>query len=417
MGSIERAKTQRNGWVARYRGPDRKPRTKTFARKRDAENFLRSVEADVMRGGWVDPKAGKVTFHDWGIEWWETTVNLRPSTLARDEASYRNHIEPAFGDYPIGAINHIAVRQWVASLSSSGLAPATVHKAFQILSKVMRSAVDADLIASSPCERVPLPKIERHEMRFLDPEGVARLANEIDPRYRALVLLGAYGGLRMGEMFGLRRGRLDLVRGRVDVVEIAVEVKGTFHFGPPKTSAGRRSVPLPRFVVDELADHVGDTAPDALVFEAPHGGPIRASLFRRRTWQPAVEAAGVSPLRLHDLRHTAVALWLAAGASAHAIAMRAGHTSSSVVLDRYGHLLPQTEDRLNDALDDLGRTAAESATGATVIPFPREERAKNAQEGVRGTPAGSRESALTWGDASGASKNRTYDLVLIRDAL
>ena len=87
------------------------------------------------------------------------------------------------------------------------------------------------------------------------------------------------------------------------------------------------------------------------------------------------------------------------------------------MLDRYGHLLPQTEDRLNDALDDLGRTAAESATGATVIPFPREERAKNAQEGVRGTPAGSRESALTWGDASGASKNRTYDLVLIRDAL
>lgn len=116
--------------------------------------------------------------------------------------------------------------------------------------------------------------------------------------------------------------------------------------------------------------------PDALVFIAPHGGPIRASLFRRRTWQPAVEAAGVSPLRLHDLRHTAVALWLAAGASAHAIATRAGHTSSSVVLDRYGHLLPRTEDRLNDALDDLGRTAAESATDATVIPFPREERSR-----------------------------------------
>ena len=193
---------------------------------------------------------------DWGVEWWETTVNLRPSTLARDEASYRNHIEPTFGDYPIGAINHIAVRQWVAGLSASGLAPATVPKAFQILSKVMRSAVDAELIASSPCERVPLPKIERHEMRFLDPEGVTRLANKIDPRYRALVLLGAYGGLRMGEMFG-----------------------------PPKTSAGRRSVPLPRFVVDELAAHVCDMAPDALVFEAPHGGPIRASLFRRRTWR------------------------------------------------------------------------------------------------------------------------------------
>ena len=87
------------------------------------------------------------------------------------------------------------------------------------------------------------------------------------------------------------------------------------------------------------------------------------------------------------------------------------------MLDRYGHLLPQTEDRLNDALDELGRTAAESEADATVIPFPREERAKNALELVRGWPADSPEPALTWGLAGGACKNRTYDLVLIRDAL
>ena len=210
-------------------------------------------------------------------------------------------------------------------------------------------------------------------MRFLDPDGVAASPMPLTRATREFVLLGAYGGLRSGELFALRRERLDLVEGRVDVAETAVEVAGHFHFGPPKTRAGRRSVPLPRFVIDELAAHVGDTAGHELVFPAPEGGPIRSSLFRRRTWEPAVTKAGVAPLRPHDLRHTAVALWIAAGASAHEVARRAGHTSSSVVLDRYGHLLPHAEERVTNALDNLGRAGAANARDAIVLDIHREE--------------------------------------------
>ncbi len=416
MASIERAKTQRTGYVVRYRGPDRKPRSKTFKRKGDAESFLRTVEADVLRGTWVDPNAGKILLRDWGTQW-ETTVNLRPSTRARDKATYKNHVETAFGEVPIASINHLAVRQWVAKLSASGLAPATVHKAYQVLAKILRAAVDAGLLVGSPCDRVPLPRIEREEMRFLDPTAVARLASAIDPRYRALVLLGAYAGLRAGELFGLRRERLDLLRGRVDVVEIAVEVSGHFFVGPPKTRAGRRSVPLPRCVLDEVAAHVADVPTAELVFPAPNGGPIRASLFRRRIWQPAVDNAQLAPLRLHDLRHTAVALWIAAGASAHEVAARAGHTSSSVVLDRYGHLLPHAEERVTNALDDLARAGAARARDAVVLELPREERAKNAAKRDTSRLPHPAVPALTWGFESGASWNRTSDLILIRDAL
>jgi integrase len=125
-------------------------------------------------------------------------------------------------------------------------------------------------------------------------------------------------------------------------------------------------VALPRSVVDILTEHVAGLEPGELVFSAPEGGPVRASLFRRRFWHPAVDAAGLAPLRLHDLRHTAVALWIAAGASAKEVAVRAGHTSVSVVLDRYGHRLPGTEKRVTDALDAMALAASSTPRGARI---------------------------------------------------
>jgi Phage integrase family len=167
-------------------------------------------------------------------------------------------------------------------------------------------------------------------MRFLNPAEVARLADAIGPRYRALVLLGAYGGLRMGELAGLRRGRVDLLRGTVDIAEIVVEVHGQLYTGPPKTRAGRRRIGLPRAVVEELAAHMGPVGPaDAHVFTAEKGGVLRTSNFRVKVWLPAVRAAGLAPLRPHDLRHTAVALWIAAGANPRRSASEPGTPPSA----------------------------------------------------------------------------------------
>ena len=101
-------------------------------------------------------------------------------------------------------------------------------------------------------------------------------------------------------------------------------MRGHHHFGPPKTRAGRRSVPLPRIAANALEEHLAVAHGQQLVFTAPEGGPLRPSLF-----------------------------WIAAGASPKEIAARAGHASVVTVLDRYGHLLPGSEDRVNDALDAM----------------------------------------------------------------
>jgi integrase len=91
--------------------------------------------------------------------------------------------------------------------------------------------------------------------------------------------------------------------------------------------------------------------PDELVFCSPERQAVRPTLFRRRFWAPAAETAGLAPLRIHDLRHTAVSLWIANGADPKRVAVLAGHTSVVVVLDRYGHLYPEQDDELIERLE------------------------------------------------------------------
>lgn len=308
------------------------------------------------RGDWADPKLGRRTVETWYREWWPSTANLRPSTRSRDEGIFRCHVLPHFGYRQLATVTQPEVVAWVSSLSEKGLSPSTVTKCSQLLGKLFGTAVDGGLIAVSPCRRIPLPQIQREEMRFLSAEEVARLADAIDPRYRALVLLGAYGGLRIGEMAGLRRRHVDLLRGTVEVAEIVTEVAGIVRVGPPKTRASRRRISLPRPVTAALGVHMKTypaSGSDAWVFAGPDGGALRRTHFRSRHWARATEAAGLSGLRVHDLRHTAVALWIAAGANVKDVSVRAGHTSAAFTLDRYGHRYDSADEALARRLDDV----------------------------------------------------------------
>jgi hypothetical protein len=116
------------------------------------------------------------------------------------------------------------------------------------------------------------------------------LAASIDLRFRALVLLGSYGGLRIGEMLGLRAERVDILRGRVDVAENLVEVAGRLYFGPPKTKAGRRVVPIPRVVCTALRTcSISDLASTLLGSRRSLGG-------RRASTTSRSQAHGRGPL-------------------------------------------------------------------------------------------------------------------------
>ena len=129
--------------------------------------------------------------------------------------------------------------------------------------------------------------------------------------------------------------------------------------GPPKTYACRR-VELPGGLADELAEHLAGRGGDFddFVFTAPDGGPLRHTNFYARDFKPAVHRSGVHPAtRFHDLRHTAAALMIAAGADIKVLQRMLGHSSAVLTLDRYGHLFPGQAESVADRLDEMAEAA------------------------------------------------------------
>lgn len=344
-------------WQARLQRADGSTTSATFPTRREAERWVK----DQAAAGPAAPAASFApTFAEWTKSWLAELSHLRPSTVARDRSAVRSQLVPAFGAQPIDTITAADVRRWVARLTADGLAPATVTRTLRVLGSCLQVAADDGLIPANPARGIRPPQAQRHEQRFLTPTEVAHLAGAIDSRYRGLVFLGAYGGLRIGEMVGLTVGSIDPLGATVKVFTQIVEVAGRQIPGPPKTQAGRRTVPVPRFVMDELVPHLAGKGPGDLVFTAPEGGTIRRTIWAARTWRPAVTAAGLDPLRIHDLRHTAVALWVAAGASPLELTKKAGHRSAVVILDRYGHLYQEGFQATTLRLEEIGQAAREA---------------------------------------------------------
>jgi integrase len=361
FGSVRRLSSGR--WQVRYRDLSGVVHTgpHTFTSKADATRYLAMVEADLHRGAWTDPKLGRIILAEWAKRWQQTTTtNLQPTT--RDLYAYllRQFLLPTFGKAALSSIDVLAVRTWLADLQAQQLSPSTVAKAYRLLSRILGAAVEAGYLVRNACAVKGAGQERAPEMRFATAAQVAALANAIDPRYRALVLVAAYGGLRWGELVGLRVKRVDLLHGRVTVAEQVSEGNGRLIPGPPKTEAGRRTITLPAVAAVALAEHLAEftePSPEGLVFPAPEGGYLRRSNFRRRWWLAATRAAGVEGLRFHDLRHSAATMALAAGANTRELMERMGHTSPAVAL-RYQHVMAGRDQAIAAALDELVQAAA-----------------------------------------------------------
>jgi integrase len=303
----------------------------------------------VARGEWVDPALSKITIGEWLPEWLALQVQLKPSTMVRYEVALRCQILPSFEFVPLSRITHSEVSGWVQNLIDEGLAPATVRYAHRVLSLGLMAAVRDGRLVRNVAEGVPLPRVVAIPKRFLSHDQVQALADACPP-YGTLIRVLAYTGLRWGEVIALTAGRVDLRRRRIEVVDAITEVHGRVVVGTTKTHQ-RRSVPIPRFLADELANHIAGRKPDDLLFTAPGGGVLRNTNFRPRFFDPAAEKAGLPGLTPHELRHTAASLAIAAGANVKAVQQMLGHASAAMTLDIYAGLFADDLDTVADQLD------------------------------------------------------------------
>ncbi len=355
-------------WKASYRDPQRRIRSRTFTRKADAERWAREMETALDRGMYTDPSKGKEPLQRFFEQYICSAQHLRPKTLESYEGLARNHILPRLGHRPIGQIHPLEIRGWLSELDTEGVSPATARAAFAVLRLTFTAAVESGAVGRNPATLVKPPKAPTREMRFLTADDVARIVDAIGPEYRALVLILAYSGIRVGEAIALRIDNLDLLRNRVVIVESAGEVKGEMLVGPTKTGTNR-SITLPTFVSEELAAHLAAyPSIEGRVFSNSRGDWLRQSNFIRRVWYPAViEAKIAEPLpRVHDLRHTSVAMAVEAGAHPKTIQARLGHASITVTLDRYGHRFPSLDEALAEQLDAVARHASQPQSRAHI---------------------------------------------------
>jgi integrase len=362
MATIEPYETG-NGktlFLVRYRDPFHKQRKKSgFTGKREAQAFLNKIETAKHERSYLNPNDGKATIEKLGAEWIANDKHLKPSSVNARVSSWKTHVMPYWGARRVGDIRYSEVQAWVTELASRKSAT-IVHRACGVLQGILETAVRDKRIASNPARGVKLPRKLKRPHRYLTLEELGALAGASGAN-RTLVLLLGLCGLRWGEAIGLRVQDVDLMRGRVNVNQNAVETGSVIVVGTPKMHE-IRSVPIPPPLRDALTLACDGKSRGDLVFPGRDGSHMKRVSATKRSWlMTAKKQAGIEPvfwkgksypMTPHDLRHTAASLLVSQGASPVVLAKMLGHASTKETLDTYADLYDTDLDTLFDGLDE-----------------------------------------------------------------
>lgn len=393
-------------WQVRWRDSSGKQCKENFAKRSQADVRCSTIEADLARGLYVDPAAGKESFRAVG-ERWRTSAVHRDGTASRVERALRRHIYPTFGDRPIVSIRPSEVQAWIKDRSKA-LAPSTLRTTYAYLVTVMHTAVRDRIIAINPCTGIKVPEVRKVEIVPLHPDAVRALIGAAPDRYRAMILLAAASGLRQGEVFGLEVDCIDFLRREVIVRQQLVtpdkdadapdEETPEPYLGEPKTHESYRTVPLVGAAVDALAAHLQQypVAPVDINDRTDPRKPRRrkaqllftsgrADVIKRGNWarvwgrmeikanaalakahaeaheawvqRGRPEGAAPAPVyvpdgaSMHDLRHFYASALIKHRESVKTVQRRLGHSKPSITLDTYTHLWPDDEDTTRAAVE------------------------------------------------------------------
>ena len=329
---------------ARVKSHGRYIATRVFERKADAVAWEQDQRRRLRLGEWIDPRRGQVPLSLVAADWLGSRGSVKRRTRESDEAAWRNYIAPRFGNWPVASITAAEVSGWVGSLVARGLAPSTATRALATLRSVLAFAVADGRVQHNVAAvvRTPTSGRVRREGQALTIEELRALTRACKGRYRDVVPMLALAGLRWGELAGLQVGDRVSVPGpglRLRRTVLASGGGGALYVDTLKNNRPR-TVPLVLELVPVVDRWSAGKAPDAWLFDAPQGGPLWESNWKRSVgWNAATSAVGVPGFRVHDLRHTAASVWLAAGADPKVVQRVLGHATAAMTMDLYGHMI------------------------------------------------------------------------------
>ena len=335
-------------WQAYYMGPDqafhRAP--STFEAKVDAEAWLAAERRLMQNDEWSPSKSRRAKvvrstemFGPYAEAWLEQR-ELKPRTRALYRRLLDRFILPAFAEVSLRDITPQVVRTWHSGLDSSR--PTQRAHTYSLLRSILSTAVTDEILASNPCRVRGAGSAKR--VRSIEPATLAELEvllEKIPAPYRALVLIGAWCGLRFGEVSELRRKDVDLKAKTIHVKRGVVRIGKEVTVGKPKNIAGVRDIAVPPHLLPILEQHLKEHVAlgrEALLFPSVKDPDVQVHTNTlRRHWLKARLAAGRPDLRVHDLRHTGAVLAAQSGATLAELMARIGHSTPQMAL-RYQHV-------------------------------------------------------------------------------
>jgi integrase len=332
----------------------------TYETESAAFKSLAQIQTDSRRNVQVDHRKGKLTVETLVTDYLTNRANIKPKTRAGYESLLRSCIcgVGGVGGRKVGDVVNSDVRAWTARMSKR-LSPSRVRQAHRLLSLAFDQAVRDKRVGSNPCADVPLPAVPEPRHNVLTTDEIDRLRAVMPEECRVIVDVMAYGGLRIGEALALRRKSVDVLRKRLlvseSLSEASVDGKNRLTFERPK-SGKSRSVDLPPSILTALSSHMAarvGAKPDALLFPAKNGEPMRYGSFYRWRWSKAVDEADLGDLRPHDLRATCASLLIAAGASVADVQAHLGHREVTTTLRVYTQITDGAGQALAKRLEDV----------------------------------------------------------------
>ena len=357
-------------WRARYRDATGKEHARHFQFKdnpRDPQNsaqhWLDQVTASVITGTYTDPRHAKMTVGEWSASWLKAYEVNRVGTV-RQARVHVKVILATFNDRPLKDVRPSEVKSWIVKLQQT-YAPSTVYALHRRLSQIFSDAVHDGLVPRSPTSRRTSPPAPKQRPYVATTEQVWALHDALPEHFRPVVLLGAFVGLRAGEIVALRVRDVDFMRG---IVTPSIQYPGV----PLKTEMSKTPIPIPQELALELNRVPSAWGSTNLVVGA-FGRPVSPTTIDVAFRVARATVTGLpAGFRVHDLRHYFASLLIAAGLDVKVVQNRLRHASAKTTLDVYGHMWPDKDesaravvatvlnDRLASRADSLRTDAATS---------------------------------------------------------